>query len=291
MEWEQWSCLDLTQRAQLPAQPGIYVVVDAEAQVWYVGQSVNLNTRWNGSGHHRYKQLSRTNKKRVYKIYWQVFPVEQLDAKEQLYIDRLKPHLNYSQVKRYARKAIQPKAEISRLLKTINQKTMLFPDVRSVVLGYYREIDANETGLLQAFLCVVIAVSINDHDRVILNSYKKSYSKKGNYLKDCWCVHESDCGSTLPDAKLALIPSFRLGHIAYEFVCHGAFIEQCSKQPTCLHTVEIEGQTVLALQDLKLLGSLLADQRYPPSSSETYLHYRAAALQPIRQVLPELSGA
>lgn len=52
MEWKQWPNLPLAQREQLPTQSGIYVVVDAEDQVWYVGLSKNLNTRWNGKGHH-----------------------------------------------------------------------------------------------------------------------------------------------------------------------------------------------------------------------------------------------
>jgi len=66
MEWKSWSSLPLKQREQLPPQPGIYVVVDAEQEVWYVGRSININARWNGRGHHRYPQLSRTNNQRLF---------------------------------------------------------------------------------------------------------------------------------------------------------------------------------------------------------------------------------
>jgi hypothetical protein len=180
------------------------VVVDTEEQVWYVGQSVNLNARWKARGHHRYQQLSRTNNKRLYKIYWQFFPSEQLNEKEQLYIDLFKPHLNYSRVKTYARKATQPDEELSRLLKVLNKKTMLFPDVRSVVIGYYTEIDEDEEGKLKEYTCIVTAVNVNDHDGLILNSYSKSHSKKGKNLKGYWYTYESTCGSAHPDIKPAL---------------------------------------------------------------------------------------
>lgn len=185
MEWKSWLNLPLAQRAQLPRQPGIYVIADAEDQVWYVGRSVNLNARWNGKQHHRYKQLSRTNNKRFYKIYWQVFPSEQVNAKEQLYINLFKPHLNYSRVKTYVRKAIQPHEEIGRLLKTLNKKTSLFPGMRSVVLGYYTEVDENEEEYLEECVCIVIAINANDHDGLILKSYNKSFGRKGNSLKGC----------------------------------------------------------------------------------------------------------
>ncbi|HEY9661411.1 MAG TPA: GIY-YIG nuclease family protein, partial [Allocoleopsis sp.] len=164
MEWKSWSSLPLTQRERLPAQSGIYVVVDAEEQIWYVGRSVNLNARWNGKGHHRYQQLSRTNGKRQYQIHWKCFPPTQLDEKEQFYIDLFKPHLNYSRVRTYARKSIQPHEEISRLLKVINKKTTLFPDVRSVVLGYYTEVDEDEEGTLKEYTCIIIVINVNDHD-------------------------------------------------------------------------------------------------------------------------------
>lgn len=45
MDWKSWPSLPLNQRENLPEQPGIYVVVDADDQVWYVGKAVNLNAR------------------------------------------------------------------------------------------------------------------------------------------------------------------------------------------------------------------------------------------------------
>lgn len=284
MEWKQWPSLPLTQREQLPTQSGIYVVVDAEDQVWYVGLSRNLNARWNGRGHHRYKQLHRTNSKRLYKIHWQLFPSEQIADQEQRFIDLFKPHLNYSRVRTYARRAIQPHQEISRLLKVLNQKAKMFPDVRSVVLGYYTELDEDETGTLKEYTCIVIVVNVNDHDRTVLNSYRKSYSKKATSLKDCWCVYESNCGNANPDVKPVSIPVFLANDIAYEFVCYFSLLDKLAQHKASLHTVELAQQSVLALKHVDILPTLLAAEK-PRIDHESYLHYRATDLRPIVELV------
>lgn len=284
MDWTSWSSLPLTARAGLPPQPGIYIVVDAAAQVWYVGRSINLYARWNGKGHHRYRQLSRTNKQRFYRIHWQLYPPEQLAAQEQHYINFLKPHLNYSRVKTYARRATQPHQELSRLFKVINQKTMLFPNVRSVVLGYYTELDEDETGALKEYTCVVTAVNVNDHDRVILKSIDKSLSKKGISLKDCWGVYEANCGDNSPDAKPVTVPVFLSGDVAYEFVCYYRLLDQLEQHRANLYTVELANQPVSALRELNTLTALLTAD-LPRMSHEFYLHYRATDLCPIAELL------
>lgn len=283
MEWKQWPGLPLAERHNLPCHPGIYVVVDSEDQVWYVGLSTNLNTRWNGKGHHRYKQLSRANSKRIYRIHWQFCPVEQLAAQERYYIDRFRPHLNYSRVRSYPRRAIQPYQEISRLFKVLNQKTMLFPEVRSVVLGYYTEVDEDDTGTLKGYTCIVTAVSINDHDRTILNSYKKSYSKKGSNLKGCWGVYESNYGSSNADNKPVMIPIFLSDDIAYEFVCHYKLLDRLEHHIESLHTVELAKQSVLALKDPNALLTYLSGPAN--TDHEVYLKYRAVNLHPIAELL------
>jgi hypothetical protein len=132
-------------------------------------------------------------------------------------------------VRTYARKATQPRDEISRLLKVINQKTMLFPDVRSVVLGYYSELE-EEDGQLNKYTCIVIAINVNDHDRVILNSYQKSLTRKGIQLKGCWQTYESSCGSHDPECKPALIPVFVLEPVVYEFVCYPDLIDNIAQR-------------------------------------------------------------
>lgn len=292
MEWKTWLNLPLNQRIQLPNQSGIYVVVDAEEQVWYVGKTINLNARWNGKGHHRYKQLSRSNKKRLYRIHWQLFPTDQLSEKEQKYIDLFKPYLNYSRVKTYARKPLQSNEEISRLLKTLNKNTILFPSVRSVVVGYYTEIETDEVDedtSLEEYICIVIVVSINDYESLISNSYEKSFTKKGVNLKGCWQMYESNCGIEDPEVKPASIPIFIVGNIVYEFVCYSALITKFENSRSSLDNTEIAKQSVLALKEMDILPKLSVHDGYFPFKSEDYLRYRIPDLQSVFNLTSELS--
>lgn len=285
VDWKYWPGLWLAQRQQLPLQSGIYVVVDVEGQVWYVGLSKNINSRWNGKGHHRYRQLNRSDHKRLYRIHWTLVPPEQLVAQEQYYIARFKPHLNYSRIKVYAKRARQPHQEISRLFKVLNQKTMLFPDLRSVVLGYYTEIDEDDiTGELGEYANIVTVINFNDHDRTILNAYKKSYSKRAISLRACWGVHESNCGDEGPDAQLVAIPVFMSDDMGCEFVCDFKLIDRLAGQRDYLQSVTLAKQSVMVLRDPNCLSALLAADR-PMTDHGTYLRYRATDLRPISELL------
>lgn len=166
----------------------------------------------------------------------------------------------------------------------LNQKTILFPDVRSVVLGYYTELDEDETDTLKEYTCIVTLVNVNDHDRTILNSYHKSYRKQATSLKDCWGVYESNCGNNDPAVKPVLIPVFLANDIAYEFVCYFSLIDKLAQQKANLHTVELVQQSVVALKNVDILPTLLAAEK-PRISHEMYLHYRAADLRPISELV------
>lgn len=284
MEWKLWNSIPFAQRSHLPSHSGIYIVVDIEEEVWYVGKSINLNARWNGKAHHRYQQLNRTNSKRIYRIYWQIFPASQLSEKEQYYINLFRPHLNYSRVKTSARKSIQPNEEISRLLRVLNSKTLLFPDKRSVVLGFYTEIDEDEEGLAQEYICIVIVVTINDYDRLILKSYNKSFSKKGSSLKGYWKTYESDFGLDDSEVMHISIPVFVIENIVYEFVCYSSLIEKITDCTASLHIVEIANRNVLAFKDTSILSSLIVDDKYFDLNSQDYLQYRLSDLHPIEHL-------
>lgn len=154
MDWQDWPSVSLSDRAQLPNDAGIYVVVDANQCVWYVGQAVDLQARWLGREHHRYPQLIRTNKKLGHRIYWQTFESHQLNEKERFYIDLLKPELNGCKVKSYLPKQPQVDREIKRLFKVLNKPTLLFPVIRSAIAGAYQDEDGVE--------CVVTIIYSND---------------------------------------------------------------------------------------------------------------------------------
>lgn len=74
-------------RSQLPALPGVYVVIGADNMVLYVGQTVNLQRRW--AQHHRGLQM-RNN----YRIYWRRVAHTDLDTTEDILIEQLHPTLN-----------------------------------------------------------------------------------------------------------------------------------------------------------------------------------------------------
>lgn len=126
MEWEDWLSVALSDRRHLPLCSGIYVVVDIDKRVWYVGLAINLRARWIGKSHHRYPQLTRSNKKRCYKIYWKEFPVDSLVHQEKYYIDLFQPELNGCKVKQYLPSVPEVEREIKRLSESVNSIIVIF---------------------------------------------------------------------------------------------------------------------------------------------------------------------
>lgn len=65
---------------KLPSTAGIYAVVDGRGHAWYIGKSVNLNNRWQGSSHHRYEQSEA--ELRNPHLFWFTCKTELLDEYE-----------------------------------------------------------------------------------------------------------------------------------------------------------------------------------------------------------------
>ena len=289
MEWKEWSNLSLTQREQLPNHPGIYVITDLAEQVWYVGKSANLNNRWRGKGHHRYSQLSRSNKKKFFQIYWKPFRIEQLNEKEQYYISLFNPHLNGTKVKSYIRKKAQPNAELKRIFQVVNRKTTLFPSVRSVVLGYYKELDEEE---MKEYTVLVVLVNINDHDKIILGSAMRSQKRQGRHLKDFWKEYACDCELDESRYSPVTLLVFMMDDYVYEFVCCDELRESLQETPSKLYQVELFNQSVTALRSPDTITELPSNTYRLPSpdgrlqlNSEDYLNYRVPKLQPVDEFL------
>ncbi|WP_198648406.1 GIY-YIG nuclease family protein [Cyanothece sp. BG0011] len=92
-----WSSKLLMYVDRLPLFSGIYIVevaVHSQHFVWYVGQAKNLRSSWIGDKHHLHSQLDRCKETLFYRVYYHEFPEEQLDEKQQYYIDLLEPILN-----------------------------------------------------------------------------------------------------------------------------------------------------------------------------------------------------
>lgn len=116
MKWKEWQGSPFKERHKLPTGSGIYVVVDCNDNVWYVGQAVNLNARWVGQGHHRYTQLSRSNGKRQFQIYWVSCSLEELNQMERHYINLFQPSINGTKVKQYSLGKPQLKIKVNQNL-------------------------------------------------------------------------------------------------------------------------------------------------------------------------------
>ncbi len=290
MEWKEWSNLPLTQREQLPAHPGIYVITDSTEQVWYVGKSANLSNRWRGKGHHRYGQLSRTNHKKSFQIYWKHFPSEQLDEKEQHYISLFAPHLNGTKVKSYIRKKPQPTNELTRLFQVLNKKTQLFPTVRSIVLGYYKQLDEEE---MKEYTVLVVLVNVNDHDKIILGSAMRSQKMKGRHLRDFWMECSCDCGLDESLYSPVTLLVFMLEGYVYEFVCCFEVIKVLERTPSMLYQVDIFNQSVTALRSPDIITEILPANTSRirdyegrlKLNSKDYLNYCVPMLRPVDEFM------
>jgi excinuclease UvrABC nuclease subunit len=95
--------VELNHKNLLPEYSGIYYVVDSHQVVWYVGQSRNIQKRWNGDKpHHRYEQLSllsSQNQKQFF-IYYHAIQKNRLLIKERLFIKKYQPLLNNTPVEK-----------------------------------------------------------------------------------------------------------------------------------------------------------------------------------------------
>lgn len=289
MEWKEWSNLPLTQRNQLPNHPGIYVITDLTEQVWYVGKSTNLNNRWRGKGHHRYSQLSRSNNKKSFQIYWKPFPLEQINEKEQYYISLFNPHLNTTKVKSYIRRKPQPTAELKRIFQVINRKTTLFHTVRSVVLGYYKELDEEE---MKEYTVLVVLVNINDHYKIILGSAMRSQKRQGSHIKDSWITSMCDCELEESLYSPVTVLAFRIDDYIYEFVYCYELRESLKETPYKLYQVALFNQSVTALRSPDLITELPTNTSRLPHpdgrlqlNKEDYLNYYVPKLQPVDEFL------
>ena len=186
-EWKSWSHCAFDSKDLLPQKPGIYVIADKDSTVWYVGLSKSLKNRWQGTQHHRYKQLRRRKSKLQLKIYYKLVAISEFEQQEKYYIKVFKPRLNGSKVTKALPKASTAQRELIHLLKVLNNKTQLFPYVRSVIIGYREEVIENAN-----YYSVTIAVNINDIELICKKAYRKG--RRWDLKTRCWKICEDMCG-------------------------------------------------------------------------------------------------
>jgi hypothetical protein len=280
MEWKSWPSVSLSDRHLLPACAGIYVVADANDFIWYVGQAINLQSRWLGRSHHRYPQLVRTNRKLSHRIYWQSFAAIQLNEKEPLYISLLKPELNGCKVKTYLPKQPQVEREIKRLFKALNQRTLLFPSLRSLIAGEYE--DENGTR------CILTITNVNDL-KILEKSIRKRYSAE---VRRAWIDLESSCGKSETDYHCRQIAAYCFEDRRFEFIEGWEILQHLKENPDAykqfVATVELLGVEVKALKDVSILGAVPLEEEYnlvthgkKHLKGLAYLNYRRPLLTPL----------
>ena len=279
MEWQNWECVDFQERDRLPASSGIYVVVDSENFVWYVGKARNLQNRWLGRGHHRYPQLIRSNKKLRHRIYWKTVPTLELDEREQFYITLFEPELNGRKVKNYLPKEAQVHREIKRLLKVLNKNTLLFPVIRSIIAGEYTDDLGNR--------CVVVITNPNDF--VILSkSSRKRYSRK---VRNAWIEIEAYCAFDEKEYKPLIVPAYAFQGYRFEFITVPEIIfyfeDSFDEQMQWLQRSEIFDVPVKALKGLGFIDKLSLEETYGFISSDNRRTFKDVAY--LKHVSPDLS--
>ncbi|MGB6300604.1 MAG: GIY-YIG nuclease family protein [Rivularia sp. (in: cyanobacteria)] len=281
MEWFEWSSVAFTERRYLPFEPGIYAVIDINHCVWYVGQAINIKARWAGKSHHRYPQLSRSNKKRQYRIYWKEISAARLMELERYYIELFKPELNGCKVKKYLPKQPQVEREIKRLLKVLNTPTFLFPIMRSVVAGEYED-----NGDIR---CIIILVNTND---VSLLS-KSMHKRHPPQVKKAWGLYKSYCNKDKQFYQSIPVISYSFFNYRFEFLELPNILfyleERLNVYKRYVDVTELLGVKVKAFRYLDIFNELPLDEyvftNYEGKKRLTnldYLKYRSRSIKRIR---------
>lgn len=81
--------MPLSQKRQFPAIACVYLVVDTQNVVYYVGRTINLLNRW--TNHQKYKQAKKLNQPRITYLEVSVYLIPDVEA---FLIRTLKPQFN-----------------------------------------------------------------------------------------------------------------------------------------------------------------------------------------------------
>ena len=254
-EWKTWNKVLLRNKERLPDYSGIYIVADQSNFVLYVGQSKNIKSRW--VGHHRHKQLIRRDRKdqRFY-IYFNHFSIEQLDEKERYYIKFLEPSLNSTKITKHIPKTPTSEGVLTKLIRAINRKTSLFPNVRSLILGYWydRELD-------DGYCHVAIAVGLNDLEGSVVNSAcvktKNKYIRGSLKKNSNWRYYETYCGLLEDEHHPTAILTYYYQKFALHFVWIGwEVIDWANTNQSELSLISFFGVETYCLNNPHILETL-----------------------------------
>lgn len=284
--WKSWNKVLLRNKYLLPDYSGIYIVTDQTDFVLYVGKSKNIKDRW--IGHHRHKQLiKRDRKDRRFYIYFNQFPVDKLDEEERYYINLLCPSLNSTKITKRIAKVPTAESVLTKLLRAINRKTGLFPDVRSLVLGCWQTNESDDN-----YYHVAIAAGVNDFSASIANS---AYSKnkyewvRGVLKKNTnWRHYETHCGLPEDEYHSAKILTYLYQDWAIHFVWIGwEILEWAIANQEKLSKISLFGVETYCLEDQRVLETVKLERYDNTTDGKKHLYDSDFILS----ILPSLQPA
>ena len=119
----------LLDKNRLPNCAAIYFVTDSNAQIIYIGRTVNLVARW--KDHHRFNQLKRFNRKNNLTISWLDCSndLSTLSKLENEFINLYKPPLNWTKV-------VIPVRKITPVETALQQSLQQLAKLNTVIFGF-----------------------------------------------------------------------------------------------------------------------------------------------------------
>lgn len=132
--------VSLAERRQLPTCAAIYIAIDANHRILYVGKAKNLAERW--KNHHRLYKLQEIDKESPVRIAWQPWNIEDLDEAEKSLIINFHPLLNNTKVETPA--VIPSEVVLRDFLKTFSRRLIIFgikPKTSETLLNVHLKYD------------------------------------------------------------------------------------------------------------------------------------------------------
>jgi hypothetical protein len=183
-----------------------------------------------------------------------------LEQQEKYYIAVFKPRLNGSKVTKVLPKTSTGQQELIHLLKVLNNKTQLFPYIRSVIIGYREEVIENAR-----YYSVKIAVNINDIEFLCKKAYRKG--RRWDFKTRCWKICEDMCGQPEGSYLPATVLTYLQYPLAIQFAClDWEFLNYLEHNPQELQRVSFLGVETYCLKDFQTFKRVGLKLPFSPSA-------------------------
>ncbi|MEM7760994.1 MAG: hypothetical protein AAF298_23120 [Cyanobacteria bacterium P01_A01_bin.40] len=158
-------------------------------------------------------------------------------------------------------KTPESEALLTKLLRAINRKTSLFPNVRSLILGYWynRELDDD-------YCHIAIAVGLNDLEGSVVNSAcvktKNKYIRGSLKKNSNWRYYETYCGLSEDQHHPTAILTYYYQKTVLHFVWIGwETIDWANNNQSALSSISFFGVETYCLNNPCILKTLKLERR------------------------------